>query len=360
MYEMLSALNRLDSERSATMTRLATGHRINRAADDPSGVVALASLNSSMTKVDAALDGNQRSQSVLNTADSTLQEVGKLTAEIERLANAAADPNATSAEKAAYQTAVDQNLDSIDALITNANFAGSALFTGTNGITGTSASPAYTDVKVYNAANAAANKVFNVVFTVGTKVVTVDGVAVGTANAAGDQINFASAGYSCSFTVANIAATVTSTITVTAAQGALFQLGDSATTQTRLDMAAGITTAELGDSVNGYLSSLRSGGTNSLTTAGTKAVSIATKASSQVAIADARVGSFNKFQVGTSINALNAVKEGLTDAIQNIDSTDYAADTAELQRQNTLMDAATSLLSLACSQQSNVLALLLK
>jgi len=105
---------------------------------------------------------------------------------------------------------------------------------------------------------------------------------------------------------------------------------------------------------------LRSGGTNSLTTAGTKAVSIATKASSQVAIADARVGSFNKFQVGTSINALNAVKEGLTDAIQNIDSTDYAADTAELQRQNTLMDAATSLLSLACSQQSNVLALLLK
>ena len=63
-------------------------------------------------------------KSVLDTADATLLEVGNIVAEIENLAIKAQDPNATSTEIAAYQSSIDANLDSIDSLINQAEFAG--------------------------------------------------------------------------------------------------------------------------------------------------------------------------------------------------------------------------------------------
>ncbi|NLX20937.1 MAG: hypothetical protein GXY55_04595 [Phycisphaerae bacterium] len=360
-FQLLNSINRLDAERSVTMARLASGNRINRAADDPSGLVAISGMKSDLVRINAALDNAQRSQAVLDTADTALQQVSTLVQEIERLANKGRDPSATSAEKAAYQTSIDQNLDAINSLISNTEFGGKKLLTGTGANISATAVQAtkYTDLRVHTAANATANKVFSVAFTAATKVVTVDGTEVGKANANGDEIHFTKDGYSMSFVVADVSANVAaSNITVTASEGMLFQLGSDSTTQVRMDMAAGITTAKLGNSVLGYLSSLRSGGTNALSNDGNKAVEIAAKASSQVSIAQSRVGSFSKYQIGSSIAVLQATAEGLNASIAAINETDYAAETAKLERQNTLMDAGLTMLQMVNSQQSNALYLL--
>ena len=359
VYRMLNNINQLDAQRSTTMTRLSTGHRINRASDDPSGLVVLAGMNSDLVAVNAAIDNNERSKAVLDTADATLMEVKALTEEVERLAVAAQDPNATTSEKAAYQASVDQHLDTIDSLVTQAEFAGTKLFTGTNAITGTSVEAKFQDIRVHQADDAVANKTFTINYTAATDALTVDGTSIGTFTTDGDEVTFSKDGYTVGFTLTDVSANITNrTIIVTASEGALFQLGTDSTSRTRLDMAAGITEAELGDYVNGYLSSVRTGGANALTVDGNSAATIAAKATRQVASAAARVGSFNKFQVGSSINALEAAKEGMTSAISQIQDADYAEETARLERQNVLMNAAVSMLGIANSQQSNVLALL--
>ena len=82
---LLRALNRLTTEQDTTMTRLATGKRINQASDDPAGLIALNTMNAEMAAINAALESNYRTQSMLDVADSTLTEVSSLVSEIEGL-----------------------------------------------------------------------------------------------------------------------------------------------------------------------------------------------------------------------------------------------------------------------------------
>lgn len=359
MYGLLNTLQQLDNSQSQIMARLASGQRINKASDDPSGMMVLASMNSDLARVQASLDNNHRSKGILDTADAALGEMGKITAEIERLANAAKDPNLSATEKTAYQNSIDQYLDTLDTLVSNTEYAGKKIFSGTNAIAVTSAQAKYKDVRVWAAANAASDKVFSVAYSAATKDITVDGVAMGKANANGDEVSFTKDGYTLSFTVSDVSTNIiAAAITVTHGQGQVFQTGTDSTTQTRLDLAAGITSAELGDFVGGYLSSLRTGQANAISSDTSNAANIAAKASQQIATAQARVGGFNKFQVQSSINVLQVMADGLNNSISTIQQVDTARDTAELQREAALRDVTLTMLSLASSQQTSALSLL--
>lgn len=177
-----------------------------------------------------------------------------------------------------------------------------------------------------------------------------------TANAVGTEVYYTGAGVSLSFNLAKNAVNAGLTVTITGG-GATFQLGDSISSQVNIGLA-GINAAELGRSDLGYLADLRSGGSQSLAVSGNNARAIAREASERVAAMAARVGSFNKYQIGSAIAMLEAQQEGLTNAIDPIQNADYATETANLTRQQTLMQAAIAALSLANSQQSSILALL--
>jgi len=180
------------------------------------------------------------------------------------------------------------------------------------------------------------------------------------ANAQGTKVFVNSNGISLSFNLAVDTAGTTRTITV-AGGGATFQLGTDSTTRATIGMGY-LNAQELGQydlaTNGGYLSTLKSGGANSLTATNSKAVEIARAASLQVSDMQARIGSFNKYQVGSTINALAAAQEGMTEAVNQIDSVDYAAETANLERQTALLNAAIAMLSTANSQQTYALALL--
>lgn len=176
------------------------------------------------------------------------------------------------------------------------------------------------------------------------------------ANVDGLGVNFNAGGVSLSFTL-DSGFTTGSTSFVVGDGGATFQLGTDASTQATLGISAMFSNM-LGSADLGYLSSVVGGGANSLTTDPTKAVQIIKQAVQQVALMRGRVGGFQKYMVGTSMSALQATKQALSDASDNINAVDYAATSSELNRQQVLMNAAVSLLGIANSQSQSVLSLL--
>jgi flagellin len=200
-------------------------------------------------------------------------------------------------------------------------------------------------------------EVVNVSHTTGTDAtVTVNGQQ---AFVDGLNVSFNSNGTSGSFTLGtggNVANSSQGSLSITDG-GATFQLGTTADTQATVGINA-LFTHTLGDSVTGYLNTLRSGGTNDLSTNANNAVAIARAAMGQIATQQGRIGGFQKFQVETSINSLNATKEALSAARGVINDVDYATATADLSRQNVLLQSAISLLGVAGQQSSQVLSLL--
>jgi flagellin len=139
--------------------------------------------------------------------------------------------------------------------------------------------------------------------------------------------------------------------------GATFQLGTDSSTQATLGISAMFSNM-LGSASLGYLSSVVGGGSHSLTADPTKAVEITKQAVQQIALARGRVGGFQKYMVGTSMNALKATQQALSDATDSINAVDYAQATSELNRQQVLMNAAVSLLGIANNQSQSILSLL--
>lgn len=139
--------------------------------------------------------------------------------------------------------------------------------------------------------------------------------------------------------------------------GATFNLGTSASTQATIGLA-GVWAAQLGTASVGYLRSMASGGANSLINNPIQAATIAREAAKQVSTLQGRIGGFQKFQVRTAISSLQDSQEGLEALRGVINDVDYAVESAELNRQNVLLQSAMSLLGLANQQSSQVLSLL--
>ncbi|HPF40155.1 MAG TPA: flagellin [Phycisphaerae bacterium] len=175
----------------------------------------------------------------------------------------------------------------------------------------------------------------------------------------GLRVSFNSNGSSGEFSLTAAGNTTSGSVgTLNIAGGGLtFQLGTASNTQATVGVNS-IFAHELGDSSNGFLSELKSGGANDLSTNANNAVLIAKSAINQVATQRGRIGGFQKFQVETSINSLNATKISLESARGLINDVDFAVETAELSRQNVLLQSSISLLGVAGQQSSQILALL--
>jgi flagellin len=184
--------------------------------------------------------------------------------------------------------------------------------------------------------------------------VTVNGQA---AAVDGNSVSYNGGGAGVSFQIGTMAVGATVALTIKGNTGATFQLGNNAATQATIGID-GLFTAQLGNATLGYLSSLGSGGSNSLLTNPTGAANIAREATKQVSTLQGRIGGFQKFQVRTALNSLNDTKQGLETARGVIQDVDYATATAELNRQNVLMQSAMQLLGLANQQSAQVLSLL--
>ena len=152
----------------------------------------------------------------------------------------------------------------------------------------------------------------------------------------------------------------TSTFQVTGG-GATFALGSKVTEADKASIGiTSVTTGSLGDENIGFLSSLASGQTNNLSNANglTNAQKIIDKAIKQVSQLRGRLGSFQKFTVGSTINSLGVALENASAAESAIRDTDFAAETANLTRSQILASAATTVLAQANASPQAALSLL--
>ena len=142
--------------------------------------------------------------------------------------------------------------------------------------------------------------------------------------------------------------------------GATFALGSKVT---ETDKAAigiqSVSTGSLGDGVTGYLSSLASGGANSLDSGNlVTAQKVLDKATKQVSQLRGRLGAFQKFTIGSTVNSLGVAFENASAAESAIRDTDFAEETARLTRSQILASAATTVLAQANASPQSALSLL--
>jgi flagellin len=187
--------------------------------------------------------------------------------------------------------------------------------------------------------------------------VTVNGAA---AQTEGKRVSFRNSNLDLEFDLDatfNLAGTTTFGIT---GGGATFALGSKVTEGDKASIGiASVSTGSLGDLYNGFLSSLGSGGSNSLL--GTNLVTaqkVLDKSIKQVATLRGRLGAFQKFQIGSTINSLGVAYENASAAESAIRDTDFAQETSNLTRAQILSQAASTVLAQANSAPQAALALL--
>ena len=476
---LLNILNRTSEKQANLLTQLTTGRKINTGSDNPAGLIAMEGLSADLTAVNAALDNNQRTDSMVGIADAALEEVSALLSEIETLVVASANDGAMSAgEIASNQAQIDSAITAIDSIIRTTSFNGKRLLDGslainTSGVDSSkvsnlkvfsrgqtssattitmnlmasaqTASAAFV-AATFNAGgtnlNTSGTTQLSITGTLGNAVVelgsgltrddiisainaataqtgvsavvedntiqldttgfgsdefiSVDVLSGGvirdntgsttysiietsrtegvdasvmingqTANVDGLDVSYNANGISLQFSldedygfgrVANRSNTETFNIEVTG--GATFQLGVEANTRQTIGINPLASVNLGGGDSGGFLSDVRGGQSASLTNDAATALKVVRKAIGDVATERGRIGGFQKYQVKTAINALDAQKIGLTAARSVIADTDFAEATSELNKQNVLLNSGISLLGLANQQTAQILALL--
>ncbi len=207
------------------------------------------------------------------------------------------------------------------------------------------------------------NDVQNVSKTTGTDAnITINGQSTATD---GLDVNYSANGLSFSFTLGtdfgrgNTGATTSTSFTVLASGGATFQLGSTASTRSTIGIDSLATYNLGGGNGTARLSELQSGGSADLNTDKATALTTIREAISDLASTRGRIGGFQKFQVGSAINSLQAAQTGLTEAASVIGDTDFAVATANLNRETVLIQASIQLLGVANQQAGQILSLLM-
>jgi flagellin len=142
--------------------------------------------------------------------------------------------------------------------------------------------------------------------------------------------------------------------------GATFAMGSKVTENDKASIGIqSVTTGSLGNASIGYLSTLGSGKTNSLSSGNmVTAQKILDKATEQVASLRGRLGAFERFTIGSTINSLEVALENVSAADSAIRDTDFAQETANLTRAQILAQAATTVLAQANASPQLALSLL--
>ncbi len=143
--------------------------------------------------------------------------------------------------------------------------------------------------------------------------------------------------------------------------GANFQIGPEVNSDGLISIGIpAITTSNLGNSVNGFLNTLGSGGTNEIVNSDNhpSAELIIGSAISQVATLSGRLGGFQANQIETNLNSVRTTLENVTASESAIRDTDYAVEVSNLTRAQIMLQTTVQMLGVANQLPQTVLSLL--
>ncbi len=134
----LRNLTNVNSAVSASTERLSSGLRINRASDDPAGLIISESLRAQIDGLNQAVSNSQEASNVIKTADGALSQVNSLLRNIRQLAVHAANTGVNdSIAVQADQSQIASAVSSIDRIATQTQFGTKHLLDGSSGTTST-------------------------------------------------------------------------------------------------------------------------------------------------------------------------------------------------------------------------------
>lgn len=450
----VSHLTKLGVQLSLSNERLVSGKRVNKASDDPSGIVSIAKFDQEIAQLESAISNASRIENIIDTADGAMGEIGTLLDDISAAVTAGSGGMVTTAERDAYQATIDTAIDSIDRIVNSTTFNGTKLLDGAMGYNVGGFTTGYiSNVRVKSADTSGGNITvnltvatteaaatvssggfstigaagkFNVTGNLGTAevsweagdtradiaqiindvttqtgvtatdtgaridfksqnkgsdqfvkiqitegsfamstattdygddaTVTIDG---NNASVSGNSVYYTNGQYSVEFAISNTIATTGGNAAFTiSGDGANWSMDNSQYGKIHFGQASQ-NTANLGNQAIGYLKSLRSGGTNDLSSGNyTTAGDIATLAKSQVTNDRSRIGAIKTYTIDTSVNSYNSSKTAMTEAKSNIEDLDYAMETANNTRLQAMMNMTTTIMSAMNQNASNILSLL--
>jgi len=128
-FQYLTDLNRALAKQNKLQEQMSTGRKINRASDDPIGISRSIALRNSYSKNSRYLANAKQAQSLMQTADSALQDISSALIKAKELIVEAANGTNTPEDRKTFGIELEQILDTIVAA-GNTDVGGRYLFAG--------------------------------------------------------------------------------------------------------------------------------------------------------------------------------------------------------------------------------------
>lgn len=123
-------LNATNSRLNKSLERLSSGSKLNRAADGAAQMMIAETMNAQLRGYDAASSNAQQGLSMLQTADSSLQQINEHLQNIRDLAVSAANGTNSSAQYSAFQASLTAELAAINSIASGTKFGEKILLDG--------------------------------------------------------------------------------------------------------------------------------------------------------------------------------------------------------------------------------------
>ena len=122
-----------DRALSKSLERLASGQKINRAADDPAALVISEHMRAQVSGMEQAIRNNEVAISLVQTAEGSMNEISNILVSLRQRAISAANVGASDQDMIdANQAEVENGLASIDRVVSSTQFGHYKLLDGTN------------------------------------------------------------------------------------------------------------------------------------------------------------------------------------------------------------------------------------
>jgi flagellin len=369
-------LNRNNRALSTKLDRLASGLRVNRAADDPAGLSVREGMRAEISGLKMNVSNAEQATNLIQVAEGSLNEVNAIMVRMRELAVQSSSSTVTDGNRESIQAEFTQLMQEIDRIALATSYNNQTLLTGFGNQVSGAASTALTtsnatgvsgitisgaDSGTYTFADAGADGEITLGNGTTTQTIRVATLLDGADVATGTQIvaNFDRLGIQVSLAGADVAgATGTfsdgdldgTTIEVTSATGGSFQVGPTDSAFNRIEVNVGDMRAT-GNKLNLNTASVSTIGTSR------SAITTIDLAITEVAQQRGNLGAFQNrlsFALAYTENEI----ENIQASEASISDADVASEVTDFTRAQILSQAATAMLAQANVLPQNALALL--
>ena len=347
--------------------RLSSGLRINKAADDAAGLAISNRMDNQVRGMQQANRNVQQGNNLLQTAEGAMNEIGNILGRMRELAVQSASDTVTQDDRSSIDLEFDQLRSEINRIANSTEYNNTKLVDGSKAKTGTAKNVTASDDGLtldsttgISVTSTAAIGTYSITESGGDLTLTLDGTSVAqtvSVAASGEQeVQFDELGITLklnsNFTAGELGTAGADIEVEGASQDITLQIGADNTSQDQLAFNLGSMTDEgLGISLS------KLGGSGATITDAQSAINQLDAAIAKVNDERSNVGALQNRLEFTSSNLMNSIQNNAA-SMSTIRDADFAAEAADLAKNQILVQFGTSMLAQANSLSQNVLALI--